>query len=540
VDDRGDVTVWTTTQGIFAIRSGLASSLGIPISKINVIGMTIGGGFGAKFGMVIHPYAVILAQKTGRPVKIVMDRHEEFLDARPAPGCRIWLKTAARRDGTILGRQAVSYWNTGTTSGASLGQTSRIRGVYKIPSIQYDAYGVYTNEPGPDAYRAPGAPQVTFASEAQLDRLAEALGMDPVELRLKNMAQDGDSVAGGRPLTHVAFKETLRAVADKVGWKDRKRGKNRGWGVAVGEWTNGAGPAGAMVSVHEDGSVRIFSGLMDISGTDTAMAQIAAEVLGVPFSRVSVVRGDTNSTPYITGSGGSVVTFSVGNAVKRAAEDARNRVLELAAQQLEVRPEDLVLSDGKISVRGGGKDPVTLAEIAQASLSTVGGPIVGKGTFAREPSHAVISAQIAEVEVDPGTGNVKLLRLVGAQDCGTAVNPVQVEGQMEGGAVQSASWGLMEETKYSPEKGNLNPHLLDYRIPTALDLPALESVLVENPSAHGPFGVKGVGEPPITPTMAAIANAVYDAAGVRINDLPITPERVLFALKARGNGRDKA
>ncbi len=275
---------------------------------------------------------------------------------------------------------------------------------------------------------------------------------------------------------------------------------------------------------------------MDITGTDTAMAQIAAEVLGLPYDRVSVIRGDTNSAPYTTGSGGSVVTFSVGNAVKRAAEDARNRVLELAAKQLEARVEDLVLADGKVSVRGGGKDALTLAEVAQASLSTTGGPIVGKGSFAREPSHTVISAQIAEVEVDPGTGQVKLLRLAGALDCGTAINPVQVAGQMEGGAVQGASWGLMEQTKYSPRRGNLNPHLLDYQIPTALDVPTLESVLVEKPSAHGPFGVKGVGEPPITPTLAAIANAVYDAVGVRINDMPLTPERVLFALKAKKNG----
>ena len=536
VDGHGNVTVWTSTQGIFAIRSGVASSLGIPISKVNVIGMTIGGGFGAKFGMLIHPYAVLLSQRTRRPVKIVMDRHEEFVDGRPAPGCWIWVKTGAKKDGTILARQAISYWNTGVTSGASLGQTSRIRGVYKIPNIKYDAYGVYTNEPGPAAYRAPGAPQVTFASEAQLDRLSEILGMDPVELRLKNMAEDGDSVAGGRPLSHVAFKETLTAVAEKVDWKNRKKGKNRGWGVAVGEWTNGAGPAGAYVSLHEDGSVKVFSGLMDITGTDTAMAQIAAEVLGVPFEKVSVIRGDTNSAPYTTGSGGSVITFSVGNAVKRAAEDARTRVLEIAAQQLEARPEDLILADGMVAVKGGGKDALKLAEVAQASLSNTGGPIVGKGSFAREPSHTVISAQIAEVEVDTGTGQVKLLRLAGALDCGTAVNPVQVTGQMEGGAVQGASWGLMEQTKYSPSRGNLNPHLLDYQIPTALDVPTLESVIVEKPSAHGPFGVKGVGEPPITPTLAAIANAVYDAVGVRVNDMPLTPERVLFALKAKKNG----
>ena len=347
------------------------------------------------------------------------------------------------------------------------------------------------------------------------------------------MVQEGESVAGGRPQSHIAFKETLTAVADKVDWRHRRKGKNRGWGVAVGEWTNGAGPAGAYVSLQEDGSVKVFSGLMDITGTDTAMAQIAAEVLGVPYEKVSVIRGDTNSAPYTTGSGGSVITFSVGNAVKRAAEDARSRILDLAAQQLEASPEDLALSDGKVFVKGGGGDSLTLAEVSQASLSTTGGPIVGKGSFAREPSHTVISAQIAEVEVDPDTGKVRLIRLAGALDCGTAINPVQVEGQMEGGAVQSASWALMEEVKYTPELGHRNPHLLDYQIPTALDLPGLESILIEKPSEHGPYGVKGVGEPPIIPTMAAISNAVYDAVGVRINYLPMKPENVLAALKAR-------
>jgi CO/xanthine dehydrogenase Mo-binding subunit len=284
--------------------------------------------------------------------------------------------------------------------------------------------------------------------------------------------------------------------------------------------------------------VKVFSGLMDITGTDTAMAQIASEVLGVPYERVNVVRGDTDSAPYTTGSGGSVVTFSVGNAVKRAAEDARDRIIKLAAEQLEARPEDLVLSDGKVSVKGCGRDSLTMSEVAQSSLSTTGGPIVGKGSFAREPSHTVISAQIAEVEVDQGTGQVRLHRLAGALDCGKAINPVQVEGQMEGAAVQGASWGLMEEMKYSPDRGNLNPHLLDYQIPTALDMPSVESVLVEKASAHGPFGVKGVGEPPITPTMAAIANAVYDAVGVRVNELPINPEHLLGELKKKRRGNN--
>ncbi|MBI4530135.1 MAG: xanthine dehydrogenase family protein molybdopterin-binding subunit [Candidatus Latescibacteria bacterium] len=535
VDPSGRVTVWTSTQGIFAIRAGVSSSLGIPMSKINVIGSTIGGGFGGKFGMLVHPYAVLLSQRTGKPVKIVMSREEEFLDGRPAPGALMWVKTGVQRDGTMTARQSFSLWDTGSVSGAGAGAMMRIRGVYKIQNIKVDGFGVYTHQPGPSAYRAPSAPQAAFASEAQLDRIAHELGIDPVDLRLKNMAEDGDSLGGGRLLTKVAFKETLRKVAEHVDWWNRKREPNRGWGVAVGEWTNGAGPAGTCISIQEDGTVKVFSGLMDITGTDTAMSQIAAETLGVPYEDVTVVRGDTDSVPYMTGSGGSVVTFSAGNAVKRAAEDARRRVLTLASEHLGVPVERLTIAQRNVSVTNDPGRSITLAELGQASLRTTGGPIVGNGTFANEPSHPVIAAQIAHVEVDPETGDVTILRFAGSLDCGFAINPVQVEGQMEGGAVQGLSWGLMEEMKYGGH-GNLNPHLLDYRIPTALDLPKLESLIVEAGSEHGPFGVKGVGEPPIIPTIATMASAIADAIGVRINEAPMTPERIVMALKKR-NGR---
>src|SRR6266581_1360618 len=534
VEPNGRVTIWTSTQSIFSIRSGVASSLGIPISKVNVIGMTIGGGFGAKFGPLIHPYAVILSQATGRPVKIVLTREEEMLDGRPAPGAWIRVKTGAKKDGTILARQAYALWDSGAEPGASIHATGRIMGVYKFPNIKVDAYAVYTNKPGTTAYRAPGAPQGTYASEAQLDRIAAELGIDPVDLRLKNMAEDGDKRANDRrPLSRVAFKETLRQVAESVDWWNRKKEPNQGWGVAVGEWTNGAGPGSAVVSIQEDGTVRVFSGCMDISGTDTGMGQIAAEVLGVPMEDVFVIRGDTDSTPYATGSGGSVVLFSMGNAVKRGAEALRERMLDLAAAHLEAERESLEMADRRVRVKGDPERAVTLTELAQISLRTTGGPLVGAGTFASEPSHPVIAAQIVQVQVDPETGRLEVLQLAGSLDVGRAINPYEVEGQMEGGAIQGLSWAWMEEMQFA-EGRMLNTHLSDYRIPTTMDAPLITSQYLEVESERGPFGVKGIGEPPIVPTPAALHAAVADATGIRINTLPLTPERIYTALHANG------
>jgi CO/xanthine dehydrogenase Mo-binding subunit len=516
----GSVNVWTSTQGHFAVRSNLANSLRIPLSKINVTGMTIGGGFGAKFGGIVDTYCVLLAQKARRPVKIAYTREEEFLDARPAPGAVITVKTGVKSDMTITARQAWGLWDTGAGSGGCYA-TNRVRGVYKVENFKVDAYDVHTNKPAPGAYRAPGAPQATFAGETQLNKICAEMGWDPIEFRLHNM-REGDQ---------IAFKETLQGVAKASGWGKHKKEPNVGWGVAVGEWTNGAGPAAAVLSVHEDGKVRIFYGLMDITGTDTAMAQIAAEVLGVRYEDVSVSRGDTNSAPFGTSSGGSVVTFSFGNAVKRAAEDARNRIMELAADHLEASVEDLELANGKIKVKGNDEATVTLAQLGQMALRSKGGPIVGHGSFASEPSATTTAAQICKVEVDPETGRVTLAGLWGSLDVGKAINPLAAEGQMEGGLVQGFAWGLMEQMRYAEDGRNWNAGLLDYRVPTALDFPDLTTVMIEVPTKNGPFGVKGIGEPPIAPGVAALVSAVADATGKWINEVPLTPERVLTAMK---------
>jgi len=543
IQPSGKIDVWTSTQSIFAIRAGISGSLGIPQSRINVIGQTLGGGFGGKFGPLVHPYAVLLAQVTGRPVKIVFSREEEMLDGRPAPGAVIWVKTGVKKDGTVTARQAVGLWDCGNVPGASIGATGRIVGVYNFQNIKYDAYAIHTNKPGTTAYRAPGAPQGSYASESNLNACARAIGMDPVEFRLQNMVENGEQrVIDGKPLSHVAFKETLRAVAKDAGWSERTKGPNEGWGVAIGEWTHGAVPGTAVCSLGDDGTLTVFSGTMDITGTDTGMGQIAAEVVGVPFETVRVIRGDTDSSPYATGSGGSVVLYSMGNATKRAAEALKERIWKVAAEQLECDPSELESfwergDDGQVTARIRSRqepdDTLTYAEVARMAMRTTGGPLVGTGTFASQPSHPVIAAQIVKVCVDPDTGVMEAPEIYGSVDCGKAINPAEVTGQMEGGALQGLSWAWMEEMQFQGGR-MLNAHLSDYRLPTTLDSPQQSTVLIEAPSAFGPFGVKGIGEPVIVPTPAAVQAAVEDATGVHLTDLPLTPERIYLGLHPNG------
>ena len=523
VSPGGKVTCWTSTQGIFSVRSNLSSTLDIPAHQINVIGMTIGGGFGAKFGGVVDTYAVLLAQATGKPVKVVYSREEDMLDGRPAPGLVMTIKTGVSKDGKLIARKATAFWDVGVQGNGSWA-TARVRGVYNIPNVEYHGYDVATNKPPTGAYRAPGGPQASFASEAQLNKIARSLDIDPVDFRLLNMREGPE----------VDFKETLRAVAAQVGWYNRIKGEDEGWGVAVGEWTNAAGAAAAVCSLQDDGSVKVFSGLMDITGTDTAMAQIAAEMTGVSVDKVTVVRGDTDSVPIAPGSGGSQITFSMGNAVKRAATDVRNRILEVASDMLEARADDLDISNGQVSVKGASDRMVTISDVANQAQKTKGGPITGKGSFAAEPSATTIAAQIVRVRVDRDTGKVWLVRVAGSLDCGKAINPMAVEGQMEGGIAQGLGWGLWEQMSYAKDGRNLNPGFLDYHIPTALDLPDLESIVVEIPTLNGPFGAKGVGEPPITPGIAAIQEAINDAIGVEMHEVPFTPERVRTAIRSNG------
>ncbi|MCX7967301.1 MAG: xanthine dehydrogenase family protein molybdopterin-binding subunit [Armatimonadetes bacterium] len=518
VDEKGKITVWTSTQGIFAVRSNIARSLGIPLSRIKVIGMTIGGGFGGKFGGVTDVYAVILSLFTRRPAKIVYSREEDLLDANPAPGLYVRIKTGVKKDGTILARYVYALWNVGAGGGA-LWATGAFARLYEIPHVKWDAYEVATNTPPVGAYRAPGFPQIIFAGETQLNRIAAELGIDPVELRLKNLRKDERGI-----------EETLLAVVEKANWFNREKGENEGWGIALGHWQNASSPASAFVSLHEDGSVKVFCGMMDITGTETSVSQIVAEALGVNYEDVTFVRGDTDSAPFSPPSGGSTVTFSVGNAAKKAAEDALKQVLEVAANQLEVKVEDLEWGNKRVWVKGETEKSLSYAEIARAAMRSHFGPIVGKGSFGADPSDVSIFAQAVKVRVNRETGELDILESVQALDTGRVINPILCEGQVEGAIVQSISWATMEEMKYDEQGRLINPNLADYQIPTIADVPLqVRTSLLEFSSRNGPYGVKGIGEPPITAGLSAVVSAIADATGLWVHEVPITPERLVLA-----------
>lgn len=520
VDEREKITVWTSTQGIFAIRNNIARSLSIPLSRINVIGMTIGGGFGGKYGGITDVYAVLLSLFTRRPAKIVYTREEDLLDANPAPGLYVRVKTGVKKDGTIVARYVYALWDVGVGGGA-LWATGAFARLYKIPNVKWDAYEVATNTPPVGAYRAPGFPQILFAGETQLNRIAAELGIDPVELRLRNLRDEH------------GFKETLLTAAEKANWFNREKEENEGWGIALGHWQNASSPASVFVSLHEDGSVKVFCGLMDITGTETGVSQIVAEALGVNYEDVTFFRGDTDSAPFSPPSGGSTITFSVGNAAKKAAEDALRQILEVAANQLEVKVEDLEWGGKRVWVKDNPERALSYAEIARVAMWSSVGPIVGKGSFGADPSDICAFAQVVKIKVDDETGEIKILESVQALDVGRIVNPLLCEGQVEGGVIQSISWATMEEMKYDEQGRLINPDLADYQIPTIADVPLQVGIsLLEFPSRHGPYGVKGIGEPPITAGLAAVASAVADATGLWVREVPIAPERLTLLREA--------
>lgn len=549
VDRTGHITVWTSTQGIFWSREQLADALKVPINRISVIGTYVGGSFGYKGSNVVEPIAAILARKAGRPVKIVFERDEDFRGGRPRGPQIMQLKTGAKSDGAITAMYGKIYRNSGAYSmqeAAMVGVTALlVRGPYHIPNLKVEAHGIFTNSVPRTSCRAPTGPQNSFACELQMDAIAERLGMDPYEFRLKNAIHEGDPnpwdpIVGyfgfGEHTPSIGFEETLRAATERAGWGKVRLGPNRGRGIACGAWDTTAGaPSSACVMLQDDGTVLVLTGGIDLGGLNTVLGQIVAEELRLPLDKITVVTGTTDSSPYTGPTGGSRMTYSMGYATLEAARDVRTQLLRMATARLEIDESRLQLQDERIFDRTAPDNSVTVAELSRASFLK-GGPVIGHGSCASLPDAPVCPVQVAEVEVDPETGQVEVLRIVAAQDVGFAINPMAVEGQIEGGVVMGLGYALLEEYQYDQEGSMLNANFLDYKMPTALDVPPIEVVIVEKPSEKGPFGCKGVGEPPCIPTAAAIANAVYDAVGVRIKELPVTPEKVL---KALGEKRDR-
>jgi CO/xanthine dehydrogenase Mo-binding subunit len=533
----GVVTVYSSTQGQFYVRGEVAEALGVPEHQVRVVPMTVGGGFGGKISL-LEPLVAALAVAVRRPVRLVLTRREDFLLSNPGPECTIWLRTGATADGALVALQARIVFDAGCQPGAPASIAAiLLGGYYRVPHLDIESLEVLTHKAPSGAYRAPGAPQATFAIESQMDVMAQALGLDPVEFRLRNAARPGDPMPNGRPWAPMGLQQVLRALRDHPRWTSRAREPGIGYGVAVGGWPGGVESASACVRANPDGTFQVVTGAVDITGTSTTLRAIAAEVLGVDPDRIRVVTADTDHAPYAGMSAGSKTTYTVGAAVKLAAEDARRQILHIAASELEARPDDLEIADGQVRVRGTPHKAVPLAEIARLSMSFGAryAPVFGTGSLPAPRPSPGFAAHLARVRVDGETGQVQLVDYLVVQDVGFPINPAAVEGQMRGGATQGIGWALLEAMAYDSQGTLLTTTFADYPIPRIQDVPPMEVVMVQVPSDSGPFGAKGVGEPPVVPGGAAIANAIADATGVRVYELPITPERLLRALReARG------
>ena len=534
VEPNGRLTVWASTQGPYQVRAQLASVLDIPVSRIKIIAMELGGGFGAKLRLALEAFPAMLAMKSGRPVKLINTREEAFTLNGPRLETNIRLKTGVMNDGRIVAREAYSIFDVGAYLGAGPNSgVGHALGPYKIPNFKLRSYGVYTNKIYVGSYRASGVADMTFAVESHMDSVAHQLEIDPFEFRMINAVEEGDIAVSGAKLPRNGLRETMMAVKDRLGLP-KKLGEARGVGISLGEWRSGSGPSTACISIHEDGTISMLTGSVDISGSDTSMAQIAAETLGVSLDQVLVPKRDTDMAPFTGPSGGSRIVYSQGKAVQMAAEDARDKLMALAANRLGVPPDALVCENGTVYVQDNTPQKLTLAQLAAMSLTSPSGPIVGTASLSSMPYAPVYNTQAAEVLVDRETGRVKVTRFVQAQDVGVAINPMSVIGQLEGGAVQGIGRALSEEMQMDPETGRvLNPSLATYLMPLAVDMPEIETILINVPSEDGPFGARAVAEPPGFGPPAAIANAIYDAIGVRIKELPFTAERVLAAIKGQ-------
>ena len=527
-DDR--ITVWCSTQGAFGIRGQLSSMLQIPIARITVIPTEIGGGFGGKLDVYLEPVAVMLSQRAGnRPVKMTMNRTEVLQATGPTSGSYIRVKMGATRDGKLTAAEAFMAYDAGAFPGSPIGAgSSGIFAPYRLDNVRIDGYDVLGNKPKASAYRAPGSTNAAFASESVVDELAEKLGIDPLEFRLRNAVTEGDRRADGPIYDRIGFIETLTAAASHPHYEAPLDGKQRGRGVAAGFWGNWGGKSSVSASLNPDGSVNLVEGSPDIGGSRASIAMQLAEAMEIPYESVRPQVVDTDSVGFNDNTGGSRTTFGTGWA---AIEVGRKLIAELkgrAAILLEADADNVGYGDGVFSSNGASID---LTEVADR-IDETGSPVVASASVHPTGFGAAFAAHVVDVEVDPETGKVEILRYTAVQDAGKAIHPSYVEGQLHGGVAQGIGWALNEEYVYDDEGHLLNSSLLDYRMPTALDLPLIDTVLVEVPNPGHPYGVRGVGEVPIVPPAAAVANAIYRATGVRLQSLPMAPGKILDALWA--------
>ena len=529
----GTADLWVCTQGHFVYRQHCAQLLGMDVSKLRVTSSEIGGGFGGKTHIWAEPVALALSRKAGRPVKLVMSREEVFRASGPTSATSIDVKIGARRDGTISAASATLRYSCGPYYGmwAELGAMTAFA-CYNLDNVKTVGYEVLVNRPKTAAYRAPSAPMAAFAVESAIDELAKKIGMDPVEFRIKNAAREGTRSSYGPVYGPIGIGPTLEAAKNHPHMKAPLR-KNQGRGMACGFWFNFGGQTCTDLNIGMDGTVSLAVGTVDVGGSRASLSLVAAEELGIPYEQVKTVVADTASLGYNDMTDGSRGTFSSSMATISAARNAIRVLRDRAAQMWDIPVDDVVWEQGRAIAKGekhGNLAPLSLKEIAAAAAKT-GGPIAGHSELVADGAGVSFATHICDIEVDPETGATKVLRYTVVQDAGKAVHPTYVEGQYQGGAAQGIGWALNEEYIYGKDGRLQNPGFLDYRIPVCSDLPMIDTQILEIPNPNHPYGVRGVGETSIVPPLAAIANAVSNAAGVRMTHIPMSPPRILAALE---------
>ena len=536
----GKATIWCSSQGHFNVRDQTANIMGIPVSSIKVIPMEIGGGFGGKTLVYLEPVALMLSKKTGQPVKVTMSRSEVFEGTGPTSGTYMRFKLGANKAGKITAADATLIYEAGAFPGSPVNPGVQcMLGPYEIENGRVEGYDVVLNKPKTAAYRAPGAPAAAFAAETVVDEVAEKLGIDPLEFRLINGSKEGTRRITGPVFPRIGYLETVQAAKEHEHYSapltQGHEGKLVGRGVASGFWFNGTGPSSATASVISDGTVSLVEGSPDIGGSRAAVAMQLAEVLGIAAEDVKPQVGDTDSVGFTSVTGGSGVAFKTGWACYEAALDIKRQMIERAATIWDISTDDVEYQDGVISHKSDPELRFTFKQLA-ARLNGTGGPIVGRANVDPRGAGGAFALHIVDLEVDKETGKVDILRYTTLQDAGKAVHPSYVEGQMQGGAVQGIGWALNEEYFFNDHSEMVNSSFLDYRMPTSLDLPMIDTTIVEVANPTHPYGVRGVGEVSIVPPMAAIANAIHNALGVRMTRLPMSPGNILDTLWAENGG----
>src|SRR5262245_53693960 len=529
-NEDGRLKIWTATQGSFNCRQQTAELLQIPVSQVLVVPCEIGGGFGGKIAVYLEPVAAMLSRKCGHPVKMVMQRSEVFEGTGPTPGSFMRVKLGAKKDGTLVAGEAWLAYDCGAFPGGMIGPGCMcVFSCYELPHARVDGFDVCDNKPKTQAYRAPGATQAAFACEQVIDELADKLGIDPIEFRLRNAAKEGTRRVDGPTYPRVGLVECLQAARQSDHWKSPLVGMNRGRGIAAGFWFNIGGASSCSASVNDDGIVTLVEGSTDIGGTRTSVAMQLAETLGIGAEDVRPQVGDTDSVGFTFLTGGSRVTFATGLAAYKLGLDLQEQMKQRAAAVWDCDAANVQVTNGSYTHNG---QSMTFKQIAAKVAELKLDPVVGRASAAPEGFTNGFGVHIADIEIDPETGKTTVLRYTAIQDTGKAVHPSYVEGQMQGGAVQGIGWALNEEYFFDGKNQMRNASFLDYRMPTCLDVPMIDTIIVEVPNPSHPFGVRGVGETPIVPPPATVANAIFAATGKRFTELPMSPPKVWKALNS--------